>query len=220
MARLAVGEALANLVWAKVTSLSFVKASGNWMYAAKLDEEGAAMYDAATSLSEDMIEFGIATHGGKDSLSKAAHSGCEEAPGNLVISVYVTCPDITKTVTLDLKLGDGGIDLAKGKRRLGGSALAQAFVQIWDESPNIDDVSYVFGGVQDLIADELISAGLFGLCSGDGICWELRHSERKSLIILEISLPLPNRKTPETTQPPKTALKQPEPPKGQLLLDL
>jgi phosphoribosylformylglycinamidine synthase len=35
MARLAVGEALTNLVWAKVTSLSDVKASGNWMYAAK-----------------------------------------------------------------------------------------------------------------------------------------------------------------------------------------
>ena len=37
MARLAVGEALTNLVWAKVTSLADVKASGNWMYAAKID---------------------------------------------------------------------------------------------------------------------------------------------------------------------------------------
>ncbi|KAK6145390.1 hypothetical protein DH2020_022210 [Rehmannia glutinosa] len=50
MARLAVGEALTNLVWAKITSLSDVKASGNWMYAAKLDGEGAAMYDAALGL--------------------------------------------------------------------------------------------------------------------------------------------------------------------------
>ncbi|MCD7446193.1 hypothetical protein HAX54_045250 [Datura stramonium] len=57
MARLAVGEALTNLVWAKVTSLSDVKASGNWMYAAKLDGEGAAMYDAAVALSEAMIEL-------------------------------------------------------------------------------------------------------------------------------------------------------------------
>ena len=40
MARLAVGEALTNLVWAKVASLSDVKASGNWMYAAKLDRSG------------------------------------------------------------------------------------------------------------------------------------------------------------------------------------
>ncbi|KAJ6902154.1 hypothetical protein NC651_019815 [Populus alba x Populus x berolinensis] len=49
MARLAVGEALTNLVWAKITSLSDVKASGNWMYAAKLNGEGADMYDAATN---------------------------------------------------------------------------------------------------------------------------------------------------------------------------
>uniref|UniRef100_A0A0V0IP00 phosphoribosylformylglycinamidine synthase n=1 Tax=Solanum chacoense TaxID=4108 RepID=A0A0V0IP00_SOLCH len=168
MARLAVGEALTNLVWAKVTSLSDVKASGNWMYAAKLDGEGAAMYDAAVALSEAMIELGIAIDGGKDSLSMAAQASGEvvKAPGNLVISTYVTCPDITKTVTPDLKLGDDGvllhIDLAKGKRRLGGSALAQVFDQIGDESPDVDDVSYlktVFNEVQNLISDELISAG-------------------------------------------------------------
>lgn len=168
MARLAVGEALTNLVWAKVTSLSDVKASGNWMYAAKLDGEGAAMYDAATALSEAMIELGIAIDGGKDSLSMAAHSGGEivKAPGNLVISVYVTCPDITKTVTPDLKLGDDGvllhIDLAKGKRRLGGSALAQVFDQVGDDCPDLDDVPYlkrVFECTQSLIEDELISAG-------------------------------------------------------------
>ncbi|XP_058185439.1 probable phosphoribosylformylglycinamidine synthase, chloroplastic/mitochondrial [Rhododendron vialii] len=168
MARLAVGEAVTNLVWAKVTSLSDVKASGNWMYAAKLDGEGADMYDAAIALSEAMIELGIAIDGGKDSLSMAAHASGEvvKAPGNLVISAYVTCPDITKTVTPDLKLGDDGvlllIDLAKGKRRLGGSAFAHVFGQVGDDCPDLDDVSYlkrVFDGVQDLLSNELISAG-------------------------------------------------------------
>ncbi|KAG6387909.1 hypothetical protein SASPL_153104 [Salvia splendens] len=167
-ARLAIGEALTNLVWARVTSLSDVKASGNWMYAAKLDGEGAAMYDAAIALSEAMIELGIAIDGGKDSLSMAAHSSEEvvKAPGNLVISTYVTCPDITKTVTPDLKLGDDGlllhIDLAKGKRRFGGSALAQVYCQVGDECPDLDDVSYlksVFNAVQNLIEEGLISAG-------------------------------------------------------------
>jgi len=116
-----------------------------------------------------MIELGIAIDGGKDSLSMAAHAGGEvvKAPVNLVISVYVTCPDITKTVTPDLKLEDDDgillhIDLAKGKRRLGGSALALAFDQVGDECPDLDDVPYlkkVFEGVQDLLTDELISAG-------------------------------------------------------------
>merc|ERR1719440_378718 len=47
MARLAVAEALTNLMWIKITSLDSVKASGNWMWAAKLEGEGPKMYDAA-----------------------------------------------------------------------------------------------------------------------------------------------------------------------------
>ncbi|KAK1296136.1 hypothetical protein QJS10_CPB15g01626 [Acorus calamus] len=167
MARLAIGEALTNLVSARVTSLSDVKASGNWMYAAKLDGEGAAMYDAAEALAEAMIELGIAIDGGKDSLSMAARAANEvvKAPGNLVISVYCTCPDITCKVTPDLKLGDDGvllhIDLGKGKCRLGGSALAQVFDQIGNECPDIEDVPYlkaVFESVQGLLKEGLVSA--------------------------------------------------------------
>lgn len=83
-----------------------------------------------------MVYLGMACDGGKDSLSMAANAGGETvmAPGNLVISNYVTCPDITKTVTPDLKLGDDGIllhvDLGEGHRRLGGSGLAQAYRQV------------------------------------------------------------------------------------------
>ena len=50
MARLSLGEALTNLVWARATSLPDVRASVNWMYAAKMKSEGVAMYDAAVSL--------------------------------------------------------------------------------------------------------------------------------------------------------------------------
>uniref|UniRef100_A0A452YE60 phosphoribosylformylglycinamidine synthase n=1 Tax=Aegilops tauschii subsp. strangulata TaxID=200361 RepID=A0A452YE60_AEGTS len=168
MARLAVGEALTNLVWAKVTSLADVKASGNWMYAAKIDGEGADMYDAAVAMADCMIQLGIAIDGGKDSLSMAAQCDGElvKAPGNLVISAYVTCPDITLTVTPDVKLGKDGVllhvDLAKGKRRLGCSALAQAFDQIGNDCPDIEDVPYlkkVFEVVQELLSERLISAG-------------------------------------------------------------
>ena len=57
-----------------------------------------------------------------------------KAPGNLVVSTYVCCPDITATVTPDLKLPGSGqllhVPLAKGRARLGGSALAQAYGQV------------------------------------------------------------------------------------------
>ncbi|XP_024542306.1 probable phosphoribosylformylglycinamidine synthase, chloroplastic/mitochondrial [Selaginella moellendorffii] len=167
MARVALGEALTNLVWAKVTALKDVKASGNWMYAAKLDSEGADMYDAAVALRDAMIELEVAIDGGKDSLSMAAQAGGEtvKAPGNLVISAYVTCPDITLTVTPDLKLGDEGvllhINVGSGKGRLGGSALAQAFDQIGDTCPDVNAqyLKRAFNATQDLIGKKLISAG-------------------------------------------------------------
>ena len=47
---------------------------------------------------DTMIAMGVACDGGKDSLSMAAAAGGETvmAPGNLVVSAYVGCPDITQ----------------------------------------------------------------------------------------------------------------------------
>merc|ERR1719443_1242635 len=81
MGRLAVAEALTNMVWVKISSLDSVKASGNWMWAAKLEGEGPKMYDAAEALSEMMIELGICIDGGKDSLSMAARVPLPEGRG-------------------------------------------------------------------------------------------------------------------------------------------
>ena len=173
MARLSVGEALTNLVWARVSHLEDVKCSGNWMWAAKLPGEGAALADAAVAFADVLEALGIAIDGGKDSLSMAALApapdGGDEtvkAPGSLVISAYVTSPDITKTVTPDLSLPDRGrllfVDLGGGRNRLGGSALAQGFGQLGDESPDLEDpgvLERAFGVVQLLIEEGLVSAG-------------------------------------------------------------
>lgn len=167
MARLSLGEALTNLCWAKATSLEDIRASVNWMYAAKMKSEGAAMYDAAVSLKDAMIHLGVACDGGKDSLSMAAAAGGETAmaPGNLVVSAYVGVPDITKVVTPDLKLGDKGVlvhvDLGKGERRLGGSALAQAYNQLGNDCPDVEPemLKNAWNVVQKLVEQGEISAG-------------------------------------------------------------
>jgi len=169
MGRLAVAEALTNMVWAKITSIEDIKASGNWMWAAKMDGEGAELYRAAISMRDAMVSLGMAIDGGKDSLSMAAQADGEavKGPGSLVISAYVGCPDVTLTVTPDLKLSQSGgklifVDIANGKRRLGGSALAQAHSQVGDEVPDVDDLDLMkrtFNTVQDLIAQRKISAG-------------------------------------------------------------
>ncbi len=173
MARMTVGEALTNLVWAKVSALDHVKCSGNWMWAAKLPGEGAALHDAAVAMAQAMEELGIAVDGGKDSLSMAALApspdGGEEtvkAPGSLVVSAYATCPDITKTVTPDLKLpGEGElffVDLGGGRNRLGGSALAHVFGQIGERAPDLDDPTLLRGAfetVQSLLDEGVLVAG-------------------------------------------------------------
>ncbi len=172
MARLTVGEALTNLVWARIRCLEDVKCSGNWMWAAKLPGEGAKLYDAAMALRDIMLALGIAIDGGKDSLSMAAKVANGEtdetvkSPGTLVISAYASCPDITKVVTPDIKRPGKSrllfIDIGEGRDRLGGSALAQVYGQIGDESPDVDDPALMkraFKAVQGLIAKGLILSG-------------------------------------------------------------
>ena len=173
MARMSVAEAITNIVWAKVSGLEDIKCSGNWMWAPKLPGEGAELYDAAVAMRDIMIELGIAVDGGKDSLSMAARvtdaSGNTEvvkSPGTLVISAYVTCPDITKVITPDIKRpGESRllfIDLGMGKNRMGGSALAQCYSQVGDESPDVDDPGLLkrsFNAIQDLISEDLVLSG-------------------------------------------------------------
>jgi phosphoribosylformylglycinamidine synthase len=173
MARMSLGEALTNMVWAKISALEDIKCSGNWMWAAKLPGEGAKLYDAAIALSDILVKLGIAIDGGKDSLSMAAQvtgpSGKTEtvkSPGTLVISAYATCPDITKVITPDIKQPGLSkliyIDLGGGKNRLGGSALAQVYNQLGNEPPDVEDpksLTHAFNSVQELIEKDMILSG-------------------------------------------------------------
>ena len=166
-ARMAVGEALTNLVWAKIADLDQVKCSANWMWAPKLPGEGAAIYDAAKAMRDLMIEVGMAVDGGKDSLSMATMVGAEtvKSPRELVISAYAAVPDITRIVTPDIKHPGSSllfIDLGNGRNRLGGSALAQVYRQLGDESPDVEmagQLRAAFLAVQELIGKDLICAG-------------------------------------------------------------
>ena len=125
------------------------------MWAAKLRGEGAKLYDACEAMCNTLSKLGIAIDGGKDSLSMAARVGSDvvKAPGALVLSVYVPCPDVRKTVTPDLKLNDEEsvllhVKFSKHSHRLGGSAFAQVFGQIGNEAPDMDDIEVIFLSVR------------------------------------------------------------------------
>ncbi|CAM9937828.1 unnamed protein product [Phaeothamnion confervicola] len=82
------------------------------------------------------------------------------------MTVYCTCPDVTKTVTPDLKRPGRSrllyVDLGGGKARTGGTCLAQVFKQIGDTSPDMESFASLvaaFDATQSLLDRRLLLAG-------------------------------------------------------------
>lgn len=170
--RLAVSEALTNLVWAQVGRFDGISLLADWGIAASEPGEGARLFQANLALNAFLGALGLSINGGKDSMSMAAgvsRQGVEatvKAPGTLVVTAYAACPDITRTITPDIKRpGQSSllfIDLSGGKSRLGGSALAQVYGQVGDEAPDVDDPRLLrkgFEAVQDMIREGVVLAG-------------------------------------------------------------
>ena len=170
-ARTIITEMLTNLASVQISSIEDIKCSGNWMWAPKLPYEGARLYQAAMAVKNFMQEIGIAIDGGKDSLSMATkvkhpdgNVEIVKSPSQLIISGYVSVPDISYRVTPDIKHPGKTrlmhIDLARGARRLGGSALAQVYSQLGNEVPDVEssDVKQGFIVIQEFIYLHLINS--------------------------------------------------------------
>lgn len=171
MSRMTVAEALLNMVGAKITDLSEIKGSANWMLAAKLPGGGAWLFDAAKALSDFWVDLDIAGDGGKDSMTMSVQTqdpqgnkATVKSPSTLVFSAYAAMYDVTKKVTPDLKKAGNAlilVDLSPGKHRLGGSALAQVHGQVGDEPPDVDDPKLfkkAFVAIWNLVANGLIAS--------------------------------------------------------------
>ena len=153
-ARMAVAEALTNLAAAHVRGLGRVKLSANWMSAASVPGEGAALYEAVRAVGMELCPaLGVGIPVGKDSMSMAmrwrdGQSGEERsvaAPLSLIVTAFAGVEDVGATWTPQLRTDVVGptvlvfFDLACRKQRLGGSALAQVFRQIGAEVPDVED---------------------------------------------------------------------------------
>lgn len=166
-ARLSLGEALTNLVFAGISELEDVKCSGNWMWGGKTGVEGGALTAACGALCGAMRALGVAVDGGKDSLSMCAHVAGEKvkSPGTLVVSTYAPCPDITVKIEPALKEENSAlvhVPVSPGKYRLGGSALAQCYKQLGDNPPDLDDpiiLKSLFKITQKLLKEKKLISG-------------------------------------------------------------
>lgn len=168
--RLAIAEALTNLVWAPLEGgLAGVSLSANWMWPSKNAGEDARLYQAVQSISDFALELGINIPTGKDSLSmtqKYPDGRQVKSPGTVIISTVGEVTDINKVVEPALMNAPGSkliyIDLSKDNYKLGGSSFAQTLEQLGDQAPTVVDSQYFkdsFKAVQHAIEDGEIMAG-------------------------------------------------------------
>ncbi|THH31400.1 hypothetical protein EUX98_g2799 [Antrodiella citrinella] len=154
-ARMAVAESLTNLAAAHVGDLGRVKLSANWMCAASKAGEGVALYEAVKAVGMELCPaLGVGIPVGKDSMSMSMKwkQGEEQkevsSPLSLIITAFAGVEDVTATWTPQLRTDIADtvlvfLDLAGGKERLGGSALAQVFKEIGSETADVEDPAVV-----------------------------------------------------------------------------
>ena len=155
--RMAVAEAITNIAAADVGALGDIKLSANWMAAAGHAGDDAALYDTVRAVALELcVPIGVAIPVGKDSLSMRTtwnDGGVEKAvttPISLIVSAFAPVADARRTLTPLLRFDRGDtslvlLDLANGKRRLGGSALAQVYGQLGNEAPDLDNPQRLSG---------------------------------------------------------------------------
>ena len=169
--RLALGEAITNLAGAPIGDLERIKLSCNWMAAAGHPGEDARLYAAVAAASELAIALGVAIPVGKDSMSMRTQWGATAggpdnavvSPVTLVATAFGPVLDVRAAVTPELR-PDGdlyAIDLSRGRGRLGGSCLAQAFGQLGDVPPDLDHPGLLldfYAAMQALVASGTLRA--------------------------------------------------------------
>ena len=170
--RMAVADAMMGMMFAPITKREEIKASANWMLAAKLPGGLAWLYYAAKALKEVLDIVKVDINGGKDSLSLATKIKIGEdeqivrSLNTLVMTLQAACPDFRYKITPDIKRpGESKlifVDIAKGSTNLGGSAFAQVLAQTGDAAPDMWDPEAfckAFDVMQKILLQRLVLSG-------------------------------------------------------------
>jgi phosphoribosylformylglycinamidine synthase len=150
-ARLAVAEAVTNVLAADVGAIGDIRLSANWMAACGEPGEDAVLYAAVRAVGEQLCPaLGIAIPVGKDSLSMKTvwqQDGAQRsvvAPLSLIVSAFAPVGDVRRTLTPQLRTDRGLwalvlVDLGRGRNRLGASALAQVYSRQGGAPADLDE---------------------------------------------------------------------------------
>ena len=146
--RMAVAEAITNILAAPIESLSDIKLSANWMCAAGFEGDDAILYDTVAAVGREFCPaLGITIPVGKDSMSmrtvwqEEGEDRAVTAPVSLIVSAFAPCDDVRAVLTPVLSLrADTAlllVDLGRGQHRMGGSVLAQVWQQMGSTAPDV-----------------------------------------------------------------------------------
>jgi phosphoribosylformylglycinamidine synthase len=170
-ARMAVAEAITNIAAAKISDISKIRLSANWMANPATKGEGAALYEAVKAVGMDFCpKLGIAIPVGKDSMSMSASWESDgkkktvTSPVSLIVSAFAPCEDVCKSLTPELQNVENTIlilaDLGEGKNRMGGSIAGEVYNQFGGEPPDAapELLKQFFKAIQTLNAQNKILA--------------------------------------------------------------
>ncbi|MEL7298027.1 MAG: phosphoribosylformylglycinamidine synthase, partial [Pseudomonadota bacterium] len=161
-ARLAVAEAVLNIIAADIQSISDIKLSANWMAAAGADGQDAALFAAVEEVGMRLCPaLGIAVPVGKDSLSMQTRWQDDEtnrrvtSPVSLIVTAFAPVQDARRTLTPELAdVADSQlvfVDLGASTDAVGRSALAQTYQQQGGEPADLSDADDLRRFVQAFI---------------------------------------------------------------------
>ena len=200
-ARLAVTEAVMNILAADVAAISDIRLSANWMAAAGHGDDDADLFAMVEAVGEEFCPaLGLAIPVGKDSLSMQTRwtdEGVDRsvtAPVSLIVSSFAPVADVRRGLTPELVRDEATalifVDLAAGKQRLGGSCLLQTQQQFGGAPPDVDEpaaIARFFAAQRALRADSLLLA--YHDRSDGGLIVSLLEMAFASHVGLEVTLP-------------------------------
>ena len=161
--RLAVAEAITNILAAPIAALSDIKLSANWMCASGFAGDDAVLYDTVEAVAMTFCPaLGMTIPVGKDSMSmrtvweEAETPRSVTAPVSLIVSAFAPCGDVREVLTPTLVPREDTalllIDLGRGQDRVGGSVLAQVWKALGSTTPDVapEDLRAFFAFLSEL----------------------------------------------------------------------
>ena len=167
--RMAVAEAVTNMMSVPIESISSIRASANWMAACGENIEDLNLRKGVEALSNFCIDLGIAIPVGKDSLSmkttweKDQTNFTVKSPMTGIISAMAPVKDVRTSITTEYKnLEDPCLVLVKPNNffRLNGSIYQDIFETSFTDTPDIssEELLNLFNFIQSGINKKNIHA--------------------------------------------------------------